>query len=86
MSHHQTTGKNNHIKASFENVAKFKYLGMTLTNQNFIHEEIMNRLNSGNSCYSAFQILESLSSCLLSKNIEMKIYKTMILPVVVCGC
>jgi hypothetical protein len=43
MSHHQTTGQNHYIKAankSFENVAKFKYLGMTLTNQNYIHGKI----------------------------------------------
>jgi hypothetical protein len=43
MSHHQTTGQNHYIKAankSFENLAKFKYLGLTVTNQNCIHEEI----------------------------------------------
>jgi hypothetical protein len=32
---------------SFENVAQFKYLGMTITNKNLIQEEIKRRLNSG---------------------------------------
>jgi hypothetical protein len=50
MSHHQNTGQNQNIriaKESFENVAKFKYMVMTLTNQNDIHDEIKTRLNSG---------------------------------------
>jgi hypothetical protein len=37
MSHHQTAGQSNYIRAankSFEKVAKFKYLGAALTDQN----------------------------------------------------
>jgi hypothetical protein len=64
----------------FENVAQFKYLASTVANQNLILEEIKRRLNSGNACYHSAQNL--LSSCLLSKNVKIKIYKTIILPAV----
>jgi hypothetical protein len=57
---------------------------MTLTNQNDIHDEIKSRLNSGNVCYHSVQNL--LSSRLISKNLKIKIYKTVILPVVLYGC
>jgi hypothetical protein len=42
------------------------------------------RLNSGNACYHSVQNL--LSSDLLSKNVKVRIYKTIILPVVLYGC
>ena len=61
-----------------------RYLGTTLTNQNSIAEEIKSRLKSGNACYHSVQNL--LSSRLLSKNLKIKIYRTVILPVVLYGC
>jgi hypothetical protein len=65
-------------------VSQFKYLGTTVTNQNLIQEEIKTRLNSGNACYHSVQNL--LSFRLLSKNVNVRIYKTVILPVVLYGC
>jgi hypothetical protein len=50
MSRHPNSEQNHNIRIaneSFENVAKFKHLGTTLTNQNDIHDEIKSRLNSG---------------------------------------
>jgi hypothetical protein len=47
-------------------------------------EEIKRRLNSGNACYHSVQNL--LSPLLLSKNVKVRIYKTIILPVVSYGC
>jgi hypothetical protein len=49
-----------------------------------IQEEIKRRLNSGSACYHSVQSL--LSSRLLSKNIKIRIYKTIILPVVLYAC
>jgi hypothetical protein len=69
---------------SFETMEHFKYLGTTLTDQNSIHEEIKSRLKSGNACYHSVQNL--LSSSLLPKNVKIKIYRTIILPVVLYGC
>ena len=63
---------------------EFKYLGTTLTNRNSIAEEIKSRLKSGNTCYHSVQNL--LSSRLLSKKLKIKIYRTVILLVVLYGC
>jgi hypothetical protein len=53
--------------SSFERAEELKYLGTTLTDYNFIQEEIKSRLKSGNACYNLMQNL--LSSSLLSKNL-----------------
>ena len=63
----------------FETVEELKHLRTTLTNQNSIPEEIKSRLRSGNACYHSVQNL--LSSRLLSRNLKIKIYRTIILPI-----
>jgi len=49
--------------SSLEREEEFKYLGTTLTKQNYIQEELTSRFKSGNSCYHSVQNL--LSSSLL---------------------
>jgi hypothetical protein len=86
LSRHQNVGQNqdvNRANRSFENLLQFKYLGTTVRNQNLIQEEIKRRLNSGSACYHSVQNL--LSSRLLSKNVKIRIYKMIILPVVLYG-
>jgi hypothetical protein len=65
-------------------VERLKYLETPLKNQNSIHEEIKSRLKSGNAFYHSVQNL--LSSSLLSKNVKIKIYRIIILSVVLYGC
>jgi hypothetical protein len=80
-------GQNHDIKVGsrcFENVEQFRYLGTTITNRNLIQEEIKRILNLGNASYHSVQ--NRLSSRLLCKNIKIRIYKTINLPVVLYGC
>ena len=82
MSRDQNAGRNHSVRidnSTFERVEEFKYLGTILTNQNSIPEEIKSRLRSGNAWYHTVQNL--LSSRLLY-NLKIKIYRTIILPVV----
>jgi hypothetical protein len=68
---------------SFKKVGRFKYLGTALRIKILFRRLMNSRLKSGNACYYRVQML--LSSSLLSKNINIKIYRTIILPTVFMG-
>jgi len=87
ISRDQNAGQSHNIKignSSFERVEEFKYLETNLANQNSIQEDTESRLKSGNTCYHPVKNL--LSSSLLSKNLKIKKYITLIVPVVSYGC
>jgi hypothetical protein len=87
MSCHTNSGRSQNIRIAnelFENVATFKYLGTTLTNQKDIHDEIKSRLTYGMLAIIQFRIF-----CLpvsYTKKLKTKIYKFVILPFVLFGC
>jgi hypothetical protein len=59
MSHEQNLGQKQNKKIankSFQNVAKFKYLEMTLTNQSCMHEDAQSRLNIFQNLASLFAV------------------------------
>jgi hypothetical protein len=58
-------------------------VGTAVTTQNLIEQGIKRRLNLGNACYHSVQNLSS--SHLLSKYVNIRTYKTIILPVVLYG-
>jgi hypothetical protein len=62
---------------------QLQYLGTTVRNENSIQEKIKNRLQSGNACCHWMQDL--LPSSLISKNVKIKIYSTIILYCVCYG-
>jgi hypothetical protein len=82
MSRDQNAGRSHNMKinnSSIERVEEFKYLVTTVTDQNYIQEEIKSRLKRGNARY--FSVQNLLSTSLLSKNLKIKIYSTIFLSV-----
>ncbi|KAI5739997.1 hypothetical protein M8J77_026070 [Diaphorina citri] len=67
----------------FESVSSFKYLGVTLTQDHQEDIEIQARLNAANRSFHASKKL--MSSKLLSRCSKIKLYKTIIRPILTYG-
>ena len=70
-----------HFKAGLSTDLGFLYMDKIMLS---IQEEIKNRLKLGNVCY--YSVRNHLFSILLSKTLKIKIYRTIIFPVVLYGC
>jgi hypothetical protein len=83
LSRHQKAGQNHDIKIGnmFWKCGTVQVFGNDSNKSKF---EIKRWLNSGNACYHSVQNL--LSSHLLSKNIKIRIYKTITWLLVLYGC
>jgi len=62
----------------------FQFLFTYRMSINSTQEEIKSRLKSGNACYHS--VKNVLSSSMLSKYLQIKIYRNIILPVILYGC
>jgi len=67
-----------------EKVNKFKYLRAYVTIKNEVTEEIKSRLVSANACFF-YSVQKLLTSRLISRKLKLKIYITVILPVILYG-
>jgi len=70
--------------STLERVEQFKFFGTTQMDQNSIQEEIKSTMKPVNTCYHS--VLNVVPSSLLTSNIKIKIYRTIILPPVLYGC
>jgi hypothetical protein len=68
----------------FEQVKEISYLGLQMNHTNSISSEIQARILSGNRCYYAYGKL--MKSRALNRSSKLKIYKSLIRPVVTYGC
>jgi len=71
-------------KYEFEHMKEFTYLGSQLNQTNSNSSEIQARILSGNRCYYAYgKLMKSRS---LNRSSKLKIYKSLIRPIVTYGC
>jgi hypothetical protein len=71
-------------KHEFEHVKEFSYLGSQVNQTSSISSEIQARILSGNRCYHAYG--KMVKSRALHRRSKLKIYKSLIRPVVTYGC
>jgi len=71
-------------KHEFEHAKEFSYLGSQLNQTNSTNSETQTRILSGNRCYYAYGKL--MKSRALNRSAKLKIYKSLIRPIVTYGC
>jgi len=69
---------------SFERARSFKYLGADINSQVDSHEEIHRKITAGNKCY--FSSVQLFKSKKLSRRTKIRLYKTLVRPVVLYAC
>uniref|UniRef100_A0A1B0DKU4 Histone H2A n=1 Tax=Phlebotomus papatasi TaxID=29031 RepID=A0A1B0DKU4_PHLPP len=69
---------------TFEWVDSFKYLGSNVNSKNVVSTEIASRINQGNRAFYA--LLHLFKSRSLSIHTKLKLYKTLVRPVVTYSC
>jgi len=69
---------------TFEKVSNFKYLGVDVNESANSHEEINRRIIAGNKCY--FSMTPLFKSKLLSRKTKIRLYKTLVRPIVLYAC
>ena len=67
-----------------EQVKSFKYMGSIVNGNSSIEEEIKGRISLGNKAFYTNQDL--FKSKLLTRNSKLRMYKTLVRPVVTCAC
>ena len=67
----------------FEGVSCFRYLGAMVFNDNDLSREIKNEIQAGNRAYFANRMI--FKNRLITRNTKVKIYKTLVRPVVTFG-
>jgi nucleoside-diphosphate-sugar epimerase len=67
----------------FEGISRFTYLGSVLTENNSIIAEISERIKKGNATY--YKNRKLLTSKLLTRNIKLRLYLTLIRPFLTYG-
>jgi hypothetical protein len=72
------------IETHLEQVKSFRYLGSIVNGNNSIEEEIKGRISLRNKAFYANQHL--FKSKLLSKKSKLRIYQTLVRPVVTYAC
>jgi len=72
------------IQTHLEQVKSFKYLGSIVNGNNSVEEEIKGRISLGNRAFRANKDL--FKSKLLTKKSKLRMYQTLVRPVVTYGC